>query len=211
MFFEISSELLNNFEIKDKAREHSIKLSRNIIRFSSKAIRSIHRGEWAEAEQLIKKASNLNNEIRSVLESHPDIYYTGPIEGAQQEYAEAAILYLILKKKIIPGPSELDVEDPAYLLGLGDVVGELRRFILDLIRSQKVYEGEELLETMDEIYTNIILFDYPDALHKGLRRKADVARSLVERTRGDLTNAIGHARLKEDMYRLKKNLKNQYG
>ncbi|HUV83414.1 MAG TPA: hypothetical protein VMW53_10120, partial [archaeon] len=121
-------------------------------------------------------------------------------------YAEAAIIYHILTENRIPEPTELNVEDSAFLLGLGDVVGELRRIILDLIRNDKTYDGEKYLEIMDEIFSTIILFDFPDALSKGLRHKGDVARSLVERTRGDLTIAVGNNRLNESMTRLENKL-----
>lgn len=206
MLSEISSRLFKNFEAKDNARERSLKLSRNVTRLSGKAIKSVHRKEMDKAIQLIHEASAINREMRSVLEEHPDIYYAGFVENAQQEYTEAAVLYHIIKENRIPDTAELEVEDAAYLLGLGDVVGELRRIILDLIRLEKPNEGEKILDIMDDIFSTIILFDFPDALSKGLRRKGDVARSLVERTRGDLTNAVGHAKLKDRMSELENKL-----
>ena len=206
MILEISSRILENFETKDTARERSLKLSRKMVRISGRAIKSIHRGEWDIAEKLLDEVSTLNREIISELEDHPDIFHAGFVENAQQEYAEASILYSIMKKDRVPDPAKLSVKDPAYLLGLGDVVGELRRVILDLIRLDRPHEGEELLEIMDEIYSTIMLFDFPDALSRGLRRKGDVARSLVERTRGDITNAMEHAKLKERMSELEKKL-----
>jgi translin len=206
MLSEIGSRLFDNFEDKDEAREKSLRLSRNIIRLSGRAIKSIHREQYNEAEQLIEEVSKLNNDIRSLLKVHPDIFHAGFVENAQTEYAEAAIIYYILTENRIPEPIELNVEDSAFLLGLGDVVGELRRIILDLIRKDKPYDGEKYLEIMDDIFSTIILFDFPDALSKGLRHKGDVARSLVERTRGDLTIAIGNARLDESMTRLEEKL-----
>ena len=206
MLSEIGSRLFDNFEDKDEAREKSLRLSRKIVRLSGRAIKSIHREQYNEAELLIEDVSKLNNEIQSLLKVHPDIYHAGFVENAQTEYAEAAIIYHILTKNRIPEPTELNVEDSAFLLGIGDVVGELRRIILDLIRKDKPYDGEKYLEIMDEIFSTIILFDFPDALSKGLRHKGDVARSLVERTRGDLTIAIGNARLDESMTRLEEKL-----
>lgn len=206
MLSKIALRLLDNFEDKDKAREKSLRLSRNIVRLSGRAIKSIHREQYDEAGLLIEDVSKLNHEIQSLLKVHPDIFNAGFVEKAQTEYAEAAIIYHILTENRIPEPAELKVEDSAFLLGLGDVVGELRRFILDLIRKNKPYEGEKYLEIMDEIFSTIILFDFPDALSKGLRHKGDVARSLVERTRGDLTIAIGNTRLEESMTRLEDKL-----
>ncbi|MBE0522981.1 MAG: hypothetical protein IBX40_01375 [Methanosarcinales archaeon] len=206
MLSEIGSRLFDNFEDKDEAREKSLRLSRNIIRLSGRAIKSIHREQYNEAEQLIEEVSKLNNDIRSLLKVHPDIFHAGFVENAQTEYAEAAITYHILTENRIPEPIELNVEDSAFLLGLGDVVGELRRIILDLIRKDKPYDGEKYLEIMDDIFSTIILFDFPDALSRGLRHKGDVARSLVERTRGDLTIAVGNTRLNESMTRLENKL-----
>jgi translin len=209
MLSKISSDLLHHFEAKDKAREQALSHSRRVVRLSGSAIRSIHKEEMNTAKQTISEASDLNTTIKTILKDHPDIYYGGFVESAQQELVEATVLYYIQNEKRILKPSELDVEKTAYLLGLGDVVGELRRIILDRIRSQRPYEGEELLVIMDEIYSTLMLFDFPDALHKGLRRKADVARSLVERTRGELTNAIGHARLIEQIRRLDEDITDQ--
>ena len=206
MLSKISARLFKNFEAKDVAREHALKLSRNIVRLSSKAIKSIHRKQFDQAKDIIVEAGALNTEIKSILADHPELYFAGFVEHAQQEYAEATILYSIIKENKIPDTTEIDVEDSAYLMGLGDVVGELRRVILDLIRLDKTAEGEKYLDIMDDIYTNILLFDFPDALLKGLRHKSDVARSLVERTRGELTNAMGQAKLKERMSELEKKL-----
>ena len=207
MLSGITSKIFENFEKKDGVREHTLKLSRTIVRLSSRAIKSIHRDEFEQAKLMIEEASQLNHTIQSLLEDYPDIYHAGFVENGQKEYVEAAILYHILKDNEIPEPAQLGVEESAYLLGLGDVVGELRRTVLDLIRLDSPHKGEKILETMDEIYTSIMLFDFPEALSRGLRHKGDVARSLVERTRGDLTNAIGNAKLKESMSGLEKILK----
>jgi translin len=204
MLSEMSSRIFENFEIKDETREKTLKLSRKMVRLSSRAIKSIHRDEFNEAKQMMDEVSKLNRKIKSLLEKHPDIYHGGFVENAQQEYAEAAILYHIIKENRIPEPAWLGVEDSAFLLGLGDVVGELRRIILDLIRLDEPDKAEKILSIMDDIYTTIMLFDFPDALSRGLRHKCDVARSIVERTRGDLTNAIENAKLKESMSELEK-------
>lgn len=206
MLTKISAQLFEKFEVKDIAREQALKLSRTMVRLSSRAIKSVHRMQFDQAQEIIVEAGALNTEIKSILADHPELYFAGFLEQAQQEYAEATILYCIIKENRIPDTTEIAVEDPAYLLGLGDVVGELRRLILDLIRLDKPEEGEKYLDIMDDIYTTILLFDFPDALLRGLRHKGDVARSLVERTRGELTNSIGHAKLKERMSELEKKL-----
>jgi translin len=60
---------------------------------------------------------------------------------------------------------------------------------------------------MDEFYTEMMSVDYPDAITHGLRKKTDVARSLIERTRGDLTNALQVKDLKNAMEQFEKRIK----
>ena len=133
--------------------------------------------------------------IRELLGNHQDVRYAGFVDGAEQEYAEAISVYSIITRNEILTPAEVGVELANYLAGLGDVCGELRRHILDLIRSGRAKDGEYFLEVMEEIYYLLMLFDYPDAITRGLRRKSDLARSMLERTRGDLTNALEISRM----------------
>ncbi|HID27915.1 MAG TPA: translin family protein [Methanosarcinales archaeon] len=193
---EISQAIKIKFDSKDSAREQALKLSREVIRLSGNAIRAIHRKEYNRANELLQDEKSILDNIKSILENHKDIYYAGFVEDAQQEYAEAILLYSIITKEntanlnTLPDPEEIEVEYAPYLKGLGDLVGELRRHILDLIRRDKEEDGENFLELMEDIYTILMHFDYPDAITHGLRRKVDIARSIIERTRGDLTNAI---------------------
>ena len=108
--------------------------------------------------------------------------------------------------KNIPSPDDLRVEYAAYLNGLGDVVGELRRHVLDLIRDESFEKAEAFLGIMENIHAMIMDFDYPDAITRGLRRKTDVSRSLLEKTRGDVVNAIGQKRLESAMQNLESRL-----
>ena len=144
--------------------------------------------------------------IVALLVDHPDVRYAGFVDGAEQEYAEARIVFSIITEQRTPTPEEIGVEMTSYLGGLGDTVGELRRHVLDLIRQGRPEEGEVYLEAMEEIYHLLMLFDYPDAVTKGLRRKGDMARSLLERTRGDLTNAMGQKKLEVQLMGLEERL-----
>jgi len=155
----------------------------------------VHRGEIDRARDLTRRAGEALADIMVILNGHPDLRYAGFIDGAEQEYAEARIVFSLITEERMPTPGEVGVEMTGYLAGLGDAVGELRRHVLDLIRQGRPEEGEVHLEAMEEIYHLLMSFDYPDAITKGLRRKGDVARSLLERTRGDLTNAIGQKKL----------------
>ncbi|KUK45333.1 MAG: translin family protein [Methanothrix sp.] len=192
---DLSEDISRYFEAKDQAREEALALTRVVIRRCGAAIRSIHRAEFDRAQELTDKAGDVLARITDLLADHPDVRYAGFVDGAEQEYAEARIVFSIITEQATPTPEEVGVEMTSYLGGLGDTTGELRRHILDLIRQGRPEEGEVYLEAMEEIYHLLMLFDYPDAITKGLRRKGDMARSLLERTRGDLTNAIGQKKL----------------
>jgi translin len=199
---DLAEEISRYFEAKDQAREEALALTRVVIRRCGAAIRSVHRGEFERALELTEKAGEALFRIQDLLADHPDVRYAGFVDGAEQEYAEARIVYAIITGQSTPTPEEIGVEMTGYLGGLGDTTGELRRHVLDLIRQGRPEEGEVYLEAMEEIYHLLMLFDYPDAITKGLRRKGDVARSLLERTRGDLTNAIGQKKLEVQLKEL---------
>ncbi|MDD1722637.1 MAG: translin family protein [Methanothrix sp.] len=192
----ISKGMLEQFESKDRAREEAFRLSREVVRLCSSSIRSVHRGELEPARRLMGEAGAGLDRIREALKDHQDIRYAGFVDVAEQEYAEARNVYSITTCRRILTSEEVGVESINYLAGLGDVSGELRRHILDLIRAGRAEEAEYFLEVMEEIHHLLMLFDYPDAITRGLRRKSDLARSMLERTRGDLTNALELAKVK---------------
>ena len=203
---DLTEEISRYFEAKDRAREEALQLTRVVIRRSGAAIRSVHRGEFDRAQELTGKAGETLARIGDLLADLPDVRYAGFVDGAEQEYAEARIVFSIITEHKTPAPQEVGVEMTSYLSGLGDTVGELRRHVLDLIRQGRPEEGEVYLEAMEEIYHLLMLFDYPDAVTKGLRRKGDMARSLLERTRGDLTNAMGQKKLEVQIRELEEKL-----
>jgi len=187
---ELTEGLLASFEAKDKAREKALKLSREMVRNCSVAIRCVHRKDFGKALRLVNEAYSTLREIRKLLKDHQDVRHAGFVDDAEQEFAEAKCIYSLISRHEILSHEDVDVNPVNYLAGLGDTTGELRRHILDLIRSGTPEKGEYFLEMMEEIYYLLMLFDYPDAITRGLRRKSDLARSMLERTRGDLTNAI---------------------
>lgn len=204
---DLARGMLSSFEAKDRAREEAFKTSREVVRFCSAAIRSVHRGNLEEAERLIDKAHTSLQRIHDLLKDHQDIRYAGFIDGAEQEYAEARSVYSITTRHEILTPEEIGVDLVNYLSGLGDTTGELRRHILDLIRQGRPEEGEYFLSMIEEIYHLLMLFDYPEAITRGLRRKSDLSRSMLERTRGDLTNAIEMAKVEASLQKLEDKLK----
>jgi translin len=204
---DLSEDISRYFEAKDQAREEALALTRVVIRRCGAAIRSIHRAEFDRAQELTDKAGDVLARITDLLADHPDVRYAGFVDSAEQEYAEARIVFSIITEKATPTPEEVGVEMTSYLGGLGDTTGELRRHVLDLIRQGRPEEGEVYLEAMEEIYHLLMLFDYPDAITKGLRRKGDMTRSLLERTRGDLTNAMGQKKLEGKLAELEEQLR----
>ena len=96
----------------------------------------------------------------------------------------------MIKRDALPDPAALGVAPGPFLNGLGEAVGELRRYLLDLLRRGEVDGCELLLGAMDDIYALLVTLDYPDALTGGLRRTTDNTRGIVEKTRGDLTLAL---------------------
>jgi translin len=193
--------MLSLFESKDAAREKALHQSRQVIRLSSKAIRSAHRGEMREAEELNKTAAILLSEIHKILSDHQDVRYAGFVDDAEAEHAEAIIVLSLIAGAGLPAIDEVGVSPVNYLCGLGDATGELRRHILDLIRLGRATEGEPFLQAMEEIFHLLMMFDFPDGVTRGLRRKGDLARAMLDRTRGDLSHAIVASELSEKLDR----------
>jgi translin len=175
---------------KSAGRDAALAGSRTTIRNCANAIRAVHRSEWKEAKRLIKEAEKTLRDAQKALQPFPEIFFAGFLMDAQKEYVEARATYAIIRGEEIPGPEELGIGEAPYLNGLGETVGELRRFILDLLRSGNVDKCEQLLDAMDDIYFVLVSIDYPDAITGGLRRTTDIARSLIERTRGEFSIAL---------------------
>ncbi len=181
------------------AREHALRLSREVVRSSANSIRATHRGEFEQARQMLSTVSGLVQEMERILEAHPDVYYAGFVEDAQKEYVEANATLAFSEGSHLPGPQELKVGPAPYFNGLAEAVGELRRFILDSLRRDDFTRCEELLDIMDEVYTILVTLDFPEAVTRGLRRSTDMARGVLERTRGDLTVALMEKRLEQKL------------
>jgi translin len=186
----IGEAALAEFSQRYIARERGLQLSREAIRHSANAIRAVHRQELENAENLLKQAKEALKEAAQALEGHPELYYAGFLGDAQKEYAEASLTLAIVSGRPLPHPQELGVGLTSYLKGLGEAVGELRRYILDSLRRGDTSRCEELMEVMDEIYTLLITMDFPEGVTGGLRHTTDMVRGALERTRGDLTLAL---------------------
>ncbi len=184
----VAARITDHFEKVDSARDRGLSLHRKVIKHCSLGIRAIHRQQFAEADELLATARELLTEAESGLREFPSIYYAGFLQDAQKEYAEGRVTQALIVGMALPTPEEIGVDYAPYLNGLAEAVGEMRRFILDCIRSGDLSESERLLDMMDDIYYTLISMDFPDAITRGLRRSTDLARGCLERTRGDLTN-----------------------
>jgi translin len=182
--------ILENFAEKNAARERALAASRTLIRMSANSIRAVHRGEFAAAEALLDEARKVRDDAVEALQNHLDIYYAGFLHDAQKEYAEACTTLALLSGGTIPSPQALGVEYPAYLNGIAEAVGEMRRMVLDKLRRGEFSGCEQILDAMDDIYAVLVTIDFPDAMTGGLRRTTDQTRGILEKTRGDLTMAI---------------------
>jgi translin len=196
---EIVDAVAKNLAEKNAARERALTLSREVIRSSANAIRAVHRGEMDRAADLLKAAGKAVAEAATALQPHPEVFHAGFLQDAQKEYAEASITNALILDAPLPGPDDLKVGYAAYLNGLGEAVGELRRYILDYLRRGELSRCEALLRTMEDIYSLLVTIDYPDAITGGLRRTTDVTRGILEKTRGDLTVAARQYQLEETL------------
>ncbi len=196
---KVGSRIKKSLDNKDKSREKGLPLTRKVIRFSSEIIKMAHRGQLQESRTLLEEAGKILREAQKSLEKYPDIYYGGFLQSAEKEYAEATITLALIKKQSLPSPEVLKIGETSYLRGMGEAIGEMRRYILDSIRKDKLSDCERLLGLMDEMYYFLFSFDYPEPLVKGLRRTVDSARGLIERTRADVTNAVCQKRLEEKL------------
>jgi len=185
----VSEEIRRRFDARVQARELALPASRKAIRSCANAIRAIHRGEFELAHRLMDEARAAIDEGLAAVAEHPDIRFAGYLQDAQKEYAEARLTEVIVHGGTVPTPDALGVEDAPFLNGMAEAIGEARRRVLDLLRAGRVDEGDAVLAAMEDLYAVLVTMDYPDAITGNLRRATDVARSLIEKTRGDLAVA----------------------
>ena len=190
------SEISNLFDTLYNCREKILRLSRNIVRDCSIGIKHIHRKEFSMFQE---KKNNIEIDLEtlnSLVNKNLGVF-SKFLKTPEQEYTELIVFYSIVNEKDIPSPSELKISPINFALGLADVIGELRRYELDNFRNSQTNELNKILESMDEIYTNLFSVDYPVGLTKDLRHKVDVARNIIEKTRGDVSLAIQMNDLKQ--------------
>jgi translin len=192
-----SEAIARRFDSTMQARERALPASRAAIRSCANAIRAIHREELELAHRLMDEARASIDAGLDAVRDHPEIRFAGYLQDAQKEFAEAKITEAVVSGAThAPTPEELAVEDAPYLNGMAEAIGEARRHALDLLRHGRIADGEAVLSAMDDMYAVLVTMDYPDAITGNLRRSTDVARSLIEKTRGDLSVA----RVSQDLH-----------
>ena len=199
----ICDQIRHEFDQKTALRDEALKQTRELPRHASLAIRAIHREDHDEAQSEINLGRELAQALtRTLRTEHPELFFAGYTQDAIKEYCEACLTVAMIKGEVLPTPQDLDAEPPAYLNGLTETLGELRRRCLDLLRPGYSAEVERLLALMDDVFTQLVTMDYPDAITDGLRRRTDLARGIIERTRADITVSFRQNELESKLDRL---------
>ncbi|MFW9919583.1 MAG: haloacid dehalogenase [Candidatus Thorarchaeota archaeon] len=194
-FERVLDRIREEIEADDLVREKVLPLARTAVRNCSESIKMSHRGDFEKAKKSLAEANSIIIQAKDELLKSEFLMKTHILDTAYQELAEAANILSILERGEITPPVDYDIPSRPYLTGLGDTVGELRRAVLESLREDNVTKAVNLLSSMENILENLNDFDFPNALVPDLRRKCDVARNLIERTRGDVTNAVRQTKM----------------
>lgn len=207
---DIAESVRSELTAQNAARDEAIARSRELVRHCAESIRAIHRRDWDQAGEKLDVVRAAAQELKAIVADYPDLYHSGYTQDALKEVVEAFITHAIIRDESLPSAQSLEVEAATYLRGLAEAATELRRFILDIMRRTETHsdEAERLLSWMDAIYDQLITFDFPDALTYGLRRQTDIVRSVLERTRGDLTHSLRQQRLQDALERFEARVMN---
>lgn len=198
----IAEQIRHDFEARTVARDKALSTARQLTRACSLAIRAAHRLETEGLADQLAEARSLADTLRAELKTYPDLYHAGYTQDALKEFVEANATCALIQGQPLPAPKELGVGGATYLNGLAEVIGELRRRTLDILRHGYSQEAERLLGLMDDIYGVLVSMDYPDAITSGLRRQTDIARSIIEKTRGDITFSLRGEHLEQSIGKL---------
>jgi translin len=202
----IADQIRQNFDERTAARDRALAQARQLTRACSLAIRAVHRDDTEVMKEHLAEAGKLAESLKTDLASHSDLFYAGYTQDALKEFVEANVTCALIQNQPLPPPTELGVTGFTYLNGLAEVVGELRRRTLDILRHGYSAEAERLLGIMDDIYSVLVTMDYPDAITNGLRRQTDLARGIIEKTRGDVTFSLRGEHLEQAIGRLSSQL-----
>jgi translin len=203
---KILEKIQENLSEREQVRDNVQRDMRRATRLSKQAIQFTHQERFDDAKAMLKEANLLFLKLRETTKNYPYLFHSGSVDAAFEENAEAHILLSLIQEDQFPSPTDINVPVIPYVLSLGDVIGELRRRTLDLIRKEKVEQAEKCLDVMEQIYSELTAMDDVYIIIKGLRRKGDVARHLIEITRGDITIEVRRSALERSISKLEKKL-----
>ena len=206
---EILEKIQEDLSEREEVREEVNRDMRKATRLSKQAIQVIHQERFDDAKAMLEEAKTLFVKLHETAKEYPYLLYSGSVGAAFEEHAEAHILLTLIQESRFPSPKEIDVPVTPYVLSLGDVIGELRRRALDLIRKGNVEASEKCLEWMEHIYSELTALDDAYIIINGLRRKGDVARRLIEITRGDITIEVRRTALERSISKLENKLEQE--
>lgn len=195
---KIKSELMAKNEVREETHESM----RKATSLSKQSILLLHQKRLDDAAEMLANARAIITTLQHQADQSPEIIYGGMFSAALQEYAEANILYVLVKEDRFVTPTEICVPSADYVLGLADVIGEYRRLALDYLRDGEVKKGEQCLEIMDQIFIQLLALDEAYMLVPGLRHKSDIARRIIETTRGDITLEVRRKSLEDQLKKI---------
>jgi translin len=194
---KIKDELVEKNQIREETHENM----RKATSLSKQTILLIHQKKFPEAEKTVAAAKDIILTLQKKAKTYPEIIYGGMFSAALQEYSEANIFWTSISEGRFITPEEIRVSSVEYVLGLADIVGEYRRLALDKLREGDVKGGEECLKVMDQIFIELLALDEAYMLVPGLRHKQDIARRIIETTRGDVTLEVRRKSLEDHLKR----------
>ncbi len=189
----------------DKAREKLQSLTRNATRLCSWAIIQVHRGNLSQATKTLNEAKQSLDELQSLLSAHAELPQFGQVLVAFQEYAEAKLLFQLKRSGKIAALRDVGTSNTAYLLGMLDFIGEMRRMILDALRRGNANEAQSLLTKMESLYEDLMSLDHTSIL-PNFRRKLDADRRILEATRGDVATDLRRVSLEKALRSVERKL-----
>lgn len=196
----IIQQIKDDLMAKNKVREENHESMRKATSNSKQAILLLHQKRLEDSTKMVASAKEIISNLQKMAEEGSGNIYGGMFSAALQEYSEAYILLTLIKEGRFVTPAEINVPAVDYVLGLADVIGEFRRLALDNLRDDEVEKGVQCLEVMDRIFINLLALDEAYMLVSGLRHKCDIARRIIESTRGDITLEVRRKSL-EDLLR----------
>ncbi len=189
-------EIMKYFEELYSAREWLIKRSRDILTLCRKAIVSCLR-ESHETEKYVNELMSLFREFKEYAMKYPDLYYSNFYHAIESEYIEAIEFCTILREGRVLTHSELGVSPQSYIMGLLDLIGELKRYSLELIRREKYSESIKVYDIAENIYNQLEDFVFAENLVPGLKRKLDVYRKVLDDWKELLIDLVSRERLRK--------------